>query len=140
MGPVLFMSVLCLRVNFEKVWSVCHLPPLLSLLPVLLHHHLLPPPPPPPLPLSCLPCRCRMWRVFRLPPSLMPSCCSTVIEKSHVTTGVPPPQQQQQHQQQTPCCQPPWLACCGAALYGPCIEAVCCEPVRFVINKVIFHI
>lgn len=40
-GTCTFMSVLCLRVNFENVWSVCHLPPLLPPPRLSLHHLLL---------------------------------------------------------------------------------------------------
>lgn len=48
-GTCTFMSVVCLRVNFENVRSVCHLPLLLPP-PLIFLHHLLPPPPPPPFP------------------------------------------------------------------------------------------
>lgn len=43
-GTCSFMSAVCLRVNFENVWSVCHLPP----------------PPPPPLPSAVYLCCLRM--------------------------------------------------------------------------------
>ncbi len=125
-GTCTFMSVLCLRVNFENVWSVCHLPPLL--------------PPPPSFsstttsssssPLSCLPCCCRMWSVFRLP-LFDASYCPAVSKPRHdwrATTTT------------TPCCQPhcllvvgrfmaPALMPLGESLFG-----------LFVTNKVIFHV
>lgn len=87
-GTCTFISVLCLRVNFENVWSVCHLP-------LLLPPPCLPPPPPPsvtppPLPLAVYLAAAKCGACFDCP-SLMPLIAR--LYQSHVTTGMPPPQQ-----------------------------------------------
>lgn len=120
-GTCTFMSALCLRVNFENVWSVCHLPPLLP-----------PSPPaaPPASPLSCLPCCCRMWSAFRLP-LFDASYCSAVSKPRHdwhATTTT------------RPCCQPPRLLVVGLFTAQPLMALAVSLFGLFVINKAIFHI
>lgn len=115
------MSVVCLRVNFENVWSVCHLPPLL----------------PPPLlpfsssPLSCLPCCCRMWSVLGLP-LFDASYCSAVSKPQHdlhATTTTT-----------SPCFQPPLLLVVGGFMAHALMSLDESLFSLFVINKAVFHI